>query len=47
MNTNKEIMCWYDEAFTIDEIWEETNYCIKCQHKECPNYKKARERNYE
>lgn len=33
------IMCWYDEAFTINEMREETNLCKSCKHKDCPNKK--------
>lgn len=31
------MMCWWDEAFTINEMLEETNRCKGCHHKECPN----------
>lgn len=34
---DKVIMCWWDEAFTINEMLEETNRCKSCHHKECPN----------
>lgn len=29
-------MCEYDEAFTIDEMLEETNRCCNCKITECP-----------
>lgn len=32
----KPIMCEYDEAFTIDEMLEETNRCCNCKITECP-----------
>ena len=34
---NEVVMCWWDEAFTINEMLEETNMCKGCHHKECPN----------
>ena len=32
-------MCWYDEAFTINEMKEETNFCKTCKHYKCSNKK--------
>ena len=33
-------LCIYDEAFTIDEMLEETGKCAICNIKECANYRK-------
>ena len=32
-----EIMCLFDEAFTIDEMLEETSMCRNCSNIDCPN----------
>ena len=34
-------MCAYDEAFTINEMVEETGHCMICSHKKCPHYHKT------
>lgn len=34
-------LCDYDEAFTRKEIYEETNFCIKCKYNSCPYHIKA------
>ena len=37
------IMCEYDEAFTINEMLEETNRCCNCKITECPYCGKSAE----
>ena len=43
----KTIYCAYDEAYTISEIVEETNWCQNCYNEECWGYKLAHKCNYE
>lgn len=37
-----EIMCEYDEAFTVQEMLEETGRCRDCKL-DCPNAEKSEE----
>lgn len=31
----ESLMCWYDEAFTQREIYDETGWCRNCCHEQC------------
>lgn len=44
MTNSKEkisAICDYDEAFTRREMYEETNFCIKCFSTTCPYHIEA------
>lgn len=35
-------ICDWDEGFTRKEMYEETNFCVKCFNKKCPYHIKAK-----